>query len=86
VGGRLVDLLMVRDRESGKFVYVEQMERRRGETPWEYARRSFRRESQIRFSFAGDTLEVIVGWGMSSVEEFLQAYPEYGPVDATESG
>jgi hypothetical protein len=28
--------LMVRDRASGRFVYVEQMERRRGETPWEY--------------------------------------------------
>jgi hypothetical protein len=77
-----LDLLMVRDRESGRFVYVEQMERRRGETPWEYARRSFRREGQIRTSFAGETLEVIVGWGMSSVEEFLQAYPEYGPEDA----
>ncbi len=77
-----MDLLMVRDRESGRFVYVEQMERHRGETPWEYARRSFRREGQIRTSFAGETLEVIVGWGMSSVEEFLQAYPEYGPEDA----
>jgi hypothetical protein len=43
-GGLSVDLLMVRDRESGRFVYAEQMERRRGETPWEYARRSFRRE------------------------------------------
>ena len=77
-----MDLLMVRDRESGRFVYVEQMERRRGETPWEYARRSFRREGQIRTSFAGETLEVIVAWGMSSVEEFVQAYPEYAPEDA----
>jgi hypothetical protein len=51
------------------------MERRRGETPWEYTRRSFRREGQIRTSFDGETLEVIVGWGMSSVEEFLRAYP-----------
>jgi hypothetical protein len=82
VVGWPVDLLMVRDPESGRFVYVEQMERRRGETPWEYARRSFRREGEIRTSFAGETLEVIVGWGMSSVEEFLRAYPEYGPGDA----
>ena len=73
---------MVRDRESGRFVYVEQMERRRGETPWGYARRSYRREGRIRTSFAGETLEVIVGWGVSSVEEFLQAYPEYGPEGA----
>jgi hypothetical protein len=80
-----VDLLMVRDRESGRFVYVEQMERRRGETPWEYTRRSFRREGQIRTSFDGETLEVIVGWGMSSVEEFLRAYPEYGPGDTAGS-
>jgi hypothetical protein len=76
---------MVRDRESGRFVYVEQMERRRGETPWRYARRSFRREGQIRTSFDGETLEVIVGWGMSSIEEFLRAYPEYGPGDAAGS-
>ena len=74
-----VDLLMARDRTSGRFIYVEQMERRRGETPWEYARRSVRREDQIRASFSRENLEVIVGWGMSSVEEFLEAYPEYGP-------
>ena len=48
-----MDLLIVRDRESGRFVYVEQLARDRGETPWEYARRSFRREGQVRTSFAG---------------------------------
>ncbi|HVF03076.1 MAG TPA: hypothetical protein VNA27_17265 [Rubrobacteraceae bacterium] len=74
-----MDLLMVRDQTSGRFVYVEQMERRRGETPWEYARRSARREGQIRDHFAGDNLKVIVGWGTGSVEEFLRSYPEYGP-------
>ena len=70
--------MIVRDRTSGRFVYIEQMERRRGETPWEYARRSARREGQIRTAFGGEMLEVIVGWGMSSVKEFLRAYPEYG--------
>jgi hypothetical protein len=45
---------MVRDRTSGRFVYVERMERRRGETPWEYARRSFRREGHIRASFGAE--------------------------------
>ena len=74
-----MDLLMVRDRASGRFVYVEQMERRRGETPWEYVRRSVRREAQIRASFTDASLQVLVGWGISSVEEFLEAYPEYGP-------
>ncbi len=74
-----MDLLMVRDRANGRFIYVEQMERRRGETPWEYARRSVRREGQIRTSFSRESLEVIVGWGISSVEEFLEAYPEYRP-------
>ena len=47
-----MDLLVVRDRASGRFVYIEQMERRIGETPWEYARRSVRREGQIRASFS----------------------------------
>ena len=80
--------MMVRERPSGRFVYVETLERRRGETPWEYVRRSVRREAQIRASFAGETSEVIVGWGMGSVEEFLKVYPEYGPQDehAAESG
>lgn len=72
---------MVRDRGVGRFVYVERMERRRGETPWEYARRSARREGQIRDHFAGDEMEVIVGWGTGSVEDFLKSYPEYGPDD-----
>ena len=80
--------MMVRERSSGRFVYVETLERRRGETPWEYVRRSVRREAQIRSSFADEASEVIVGWGMGSVEEFLKAYPEYGPRDepAAESG
>ena len=83
-----MDLLMVRERSSGRFVYVETLERRRGETPWEYVRRSVRREAQIRASFADEASEVIVGWGMGSVEEFLRTYPEYGPGDehAAESG
>ena len=83
-----MDLLMVRERPSGRFVYVETLERRRGETPWAYVRRSVRREAQIRASFSSETSEVIVGWGMGSVEEFLKTYPEYGPRDehAAESG
>ena len=28
----------------------------------------------------GETFQVIVGWGAGSVEEFLDSYPEYGPV------
>ena len=75
-----VDLLMVRDRVTGRFVYTEQLERRPGETPWEFVRRSVRREAQVRDRFKGETLQVIVGWGASSVEEFLESYPEYGPV------
>jgi hypothetical protein len=27
---------------------------------------------------------VIVGWGAGSVEEFLETYPEYGPVQKTD--
>ena len=46
---------MVREPSSGRFVYVEVLERRRGETPWEFARRSVRREAQIRASFSGET-------------------------------
>lgn len=74
-----MDLLMVRDRATGRFVYTERLERRFGETPWAYVRRSVRREGQIRTRFNESTLEVLVGWGASSVEEFLSAYPEYGP-------
>ena len=76
-----VDLLMVRDRVTGRFVYTERLERRNGETPWEYVRRSVRREAQVRDRFKGEALQVIVGWGASSVEEFLQSYPEYRPVE-----
>ena len=61
-----VDLLMVRDRVTGRFVYTEQLERRR--------------EAQVRDRFKGETLQVIVGWDAGSVEEFLESYPEYGPV------
>ena len=75
-----VDLLMVRDRVTGRFVYTEQLERRPGETPWEFVRRSVRREAQVRDRFKGETLQVIVGWDAGSVEEFLESYPEYGPV------
>ena len=75
---------MVRDRVTGRFVYTEQLERRPGETPWEYVRRSVRREAQVRDRFKGETLQVIVGWGAGSVEEFLESYPEYGPVETTD--
>ena len=74
-----MDLLVVRDRASGRFVYIEQMERRIEETPWGYARRSVRREGQIRASFSRENLEVIIGWGMSSVGEVLETYPQHGP-------
>jgi hypothetical protein len=74
-----VDLLMVRDRATGQFVYTEQLERRPGETTWAYVRRSVRREARIRERFDGETFEVLVGWGTRSVEEFLKAYPEYQP-------
>jgi hypothetical protein len=76
-----VDLLMVRDRATGRFLYTEQLERKPGETSWEYVRRSVRREAQIRERFKGETLQVIVGWGAGSVEAFLRSYPEYGPVE-----
>ena len=79
-----MDLLMVRDRVTGQFVYTEQLERRPGETTWEYVRRSVRREAQVRDRFKGETLQVIVGWGASSVEEFLQSYPEYRPARSTD--
>lgn len=81
-----MDLLMVRDRATGRFVYTERLERRFGETPWAYVRRSVRREGQIRTRFNENTLEVLVGWGTSSVEEFLSAYPEYGPTGSSTPG
>lgn len=76
---------MVRARRSGRIIYVEQLERRSEETPWEYARRSARRESQIRTRFVEDDFQIIVGWGTDSVEEFLEAYPEYKPKELTSS-
>jgi hypothetical protein len=79
-----VDLLMVRNRDTGRFIYTEQLERRPGETTWEYVRRSVRREAQVRDRFKEETLQVIVGWGASSVEEFLRSYPEYGPIETTD--
>ena len=51
--------------------------RRVGETSWEYIRRSVRREARIRTRFDGDATEVIVGWNVDSVEDFLRAHPEY---------
>jgi hypothetical protein len=72
---------MVRNRDTGRFLYAEQLERSPGETSWEYVRRSIRREAQIRDRFKGETFQVLVGWGASSVEEFLRSYPEYGPVE-----
>ena len=74
-----MDLLMVRDRSTGRFVYTERLERRVGETSWEYVRRSVRREARIRTRFGGDAMEVIVGWNVDSVEEFLRRHPEYRP-------
>lgn len=71
---------MVRDRVTGRFLYAERLERRPGETAWGYVRRSVRREAKIRNHFQGDSLQVIVGWGAGSVEEFLKSYPEYGSV------
>jgi hypothetical protein len=79
-----VDLLMVRDRDTGRFLYTEQLERRPGETAWEYVRRSVRREARIRERFKEERLQVIVGWGAGSVEEFLESYPEYRPVQETD--
>jgi hypothetical protein len=79
-----VDLLMVRDRDTGRFLYTERLERRPGETPWEYVRRSVRREARIRERFKEKRLQVIVGWGAGSVEEFLESYPAYGLVQKTD--
>jgi hypothetical protein len=72
-----LDLLMVRDRSTGRFVYTERLERRAGETSWEYVRRSVRREARIRTRFDAKAMEVIVGWNVDSVEEFLRSHPEY---------
>jgi hypothetical protein len=72
-----LDLLMVRDRNTGRFVYTERLERRAGETSWAYVRRSVRREARIRTRFGGDAMQVIVGWNVDSVEEFLRSHPEY---------
>jgi hypothetical protein len=66
---------MVRNRSTGRFVYTERLERRAGETSWEYVRRSVRREGRIRTRFDG--MEVIVGWNVGSVEDFLRSHPEY---------
>jgi hypothetical protein len=81
--------LMVRDRSTGRFVYTERLERRAGETSWEYVRRSVRREARIRTRFDGNATEVIVGWNVDSVEEFLRSHPEYrldGTSDGAEKG
>ena len=75
-----MDLLMVRERTTGRFLYTERLERRAGETSWEYVRRSVRREAHIRTQFSEDSQQVIMGWGADSVEDFLKSYPEYGPV------
>jgi hypothetical protein len=88
-GGLSLDLLMVRERATGRFVYTEQLERRPGETSWEYVRRSVRREGTIRTRFDADATEVIVGWGVDSVEDFLRANPEYrsnGDTDGVSDG
>ena len=78
-----MDLLMVRDRSTGRFVYTERLERRAGETSWEYVRRSVRREARVRTRFDG--MQVIVGWNVESVEEFLRSHPEYR-LDGTPDG
>ena len=50
---------MVRDRETGRFLYTEQLERRPRETSWAYVRH----EAQVREHFKCETLQVIVGRG-----------------------
>ncbi|MDQ3863989.1 MAG: hypothetical protein M3317_10910 [Actinomycetota bacterium] len=79
-----MDLPMVRDRLTGRIVYIEQRERRLGETPRAYVRRSVRREAWVWDRFKEETSRVIVGWGAGSVEEILESYPEYGPVQESE--
>ena len=80
-----MDLLMVRNRSTGRFVYTERLERRAGETSWEDIRRSVRREARICTRFDGDATEVIVGWNVDSVEEFLRSHPEYRLDGASET-
>ena len=77
---------MVRDRATGRFLYTERLERRQGETSWEYVRRSVRREAHIRDRFSAETQQVIMGWGAGSVEDFLDSYPEYGPSEGRTDG
>ena len=77
---------MVRDRATGRFIYTERLERRSGETSWEYVRRSVRREAQMKDRFGESVAEVIVGWGTGSVEEFLKSYPEYEPKRPPQDG
>ncbi|TCJ16440.1 hypothetical protein E0L93_09980 [Rubrobacter taiwanensis] len=74
-----MDLIMIRSRKDGRILYAEQLERLPGESPWEYARRSARRENQLSLRFAGPEYQLLVGWGTGSVEEFLEAHPEYRP-------
>ncbi len=64
---------MVRDRKTGRFIYTERLDRHARETPWKYVRR----EAKIRQYYTGETLEVMVGYGVGSVEELLESYPEY---------
>lgn len=68
-----MDLLMVRDRKTGRFIYTERLDRHARETPWKYVRR----EAKIRQYYTGEILEVMVGYGVGSVEELLESYPEY---------
>ncbi len=72
-----MDLLMVRDRGTGRFLYTERLERRSGETSWAYVRRTVRREAHVRDRFDAAAVDVIIGYGAGSVEEFLRSYPEY---------
>jgi hypothetical protein len=77
-----LDLLMVRDRSTGRFIYTERLERRSGETSWEYVRRSVRREARISTRFDRDAMEVIVGWDVDSVEEFCARTPSSAQTEA----
>jgi hypothetical protein len=36
--------------------------------------------------FAEDAMQVLVGWGTGSVEEFLESYPEYRKNDNPQRG
>lgn len=68
---------MVRDRKTARFIYTERLERRGGESSWAYARRIVRREGKLREFYTGETLEIFVGWGVGSIEQLLEDYPEY---------